>query len=173
MPGNLQITAAAYDDLPEVAQIHVASWKQAYVGQVSQAYLDNLDVARRLGAWQEQFPDRDVSGLLVAHLDKTAIGFVCFGPARDQDRRDWGETYAIYVLKEYWGRGVGYALHKNACAGLRDKGFQSACLWVLDSNHRAIAAYERWGGVVERDRVKDHMIGGQRVKEVSVLFHAL
>ncbi len=56
MPSQLQIPPASYDDLPELAQIHVTSWKQTYVGQVPQAYLDNLDVARRLRLLQEQFP---------------------------------------------------------------------------------------------------------------------
>jgi GNAT superfamily N-acetyltransferase len=171
MPGQLRISHASYDDLPEVSEIHVTSWKQTYVGQVPQTYLDNLDVARRLRAWQEQFPNRDVSGLLIAKVNNTAAGFVCFGRARDQDRQEWGEIYAIYVLKEYWGRGVGYALYKTACAGLQEKGFQRAYLWVLDTNDNANGAYGRWGGVVERDRLKDHAIGGQPVKEVSVLFN--
>jgi ribosomal protein S18 acetylase RimI-like enzyme len=171
MPDQLRISCASYDDLLKVAQIHVASWKQAYVGQVPQTHLDNLDVSKRLRARQEQFPNRDVSGLLVAAVNNTAVGFVCFGHARDQDRQDSGEIYAIYVLKEYWGRGVGYSLNKNACAELREKGFQRAYLWVLDTNQHAIAAYEQWGAIVERGRVKDHVIGGQPVKEVSVLFN--
>jgi hypothetical protein len=102
MLDKLRISRASYDDLPEVAQIHVTSWKQTYVGQVPQAYLDNLDVARRLRLWQEQFPNRDLSGLLIAKVNNTAAGFVCFGRARDEDRQDWGEIYAIYVLKEGW-----------------------------------------------------------------------
>jgi GNAT superfamily N-acetyltransferase len=170
---DLPISAASYDDLPDVAQLHVASWKETYVGQVPQAYLDNLDVPARLRAWQEQFPNRDVSGLLIARVNSKTAGFVCFGRGRDEDRQDCGEMYAIYVLKEHWGRGIGHSLHKSACGGLRDKGFQRAYLWVLDTNHRAVAAYERWGGVVERERLKDHTIGGQPVKEVSVSFHSI
>jgi hypothetical protein len=45
-----------------------------------------------------------------------------------------------------------------------------AYLWVLDTNRRAVAAYERWGGLVEHDRLKRYEIGGQPVKEVSVSF---
>jgi GNAT superfamily N-acetyltransferase len=171
MHDHLRISCASYDDLPEVAQIHVASWKQTYVGQVPQAYLDNLDVARRLRLWQEQFPNRDISDLLIAKVNNTAAGFVCFGCARDKDRQDCGEIYAIYVLKEHLGRGIGYGLHKSACAELRDKGLERVYLWVLDTNHQAISAYKRWGGVVERDRIKDHVIGNQPVKEISVLFN--
>ena len=170
MSASLRIAAASYEDLPEVARIHVAAWKQAYVSQVPQTHLDNLDVAERLRRWQEQFPNRVLSGLLIASVNSQTVGFVCFGCARDQDRQDWGEIYAIYVLKPYWGSGVGYELHKHASAELKGNGFARAYLWVLDTNHRAIGAYERWGGMVERDRLKDHEIGGQPVKEVSVVF---
>lgn len=170
MPDKLRISSASYEDLPEVARIHVAVWKQAYVGQVPQAHLDNLDVVGRLQRWQEQFPNRKLSGLLIASVNNTAAGFICFGRGRDQDRHDWGEIYAIYVVERYWGSGVGYRLHNDACAALKNDGFVRAYLWVLDTNHRAIASYQRWGGMVERDRLKDHVIGGQPVKEVSILF---
>src|SRR5689334_14439947 len=107
MAANLRIASASYEDLPEVARIHVATWKQAYVGQVPQTHSDNLDVAQRLRRWQEQFPSRVPSGLLIASVHSKAAGFICFGRARDQDRQDWGEIYAIYVLEPYWGSGVG------------------------------------------------------------------
>jgi RimJ/RimL family protein N-acetyltransferase len=170
MHDELRISSASHEDLPEVARIHVAAWKQAYIGQVPQAHLDKLDVAGRLRRWQEQFPNRELSGLLIASLNNTAAGFICFGRGRDQDRQDWGETYAIYVLEGYWGSGVGYRLHKGACAELKNDGFLRVYLWVFDTNHRAIAAYQRWGGMLERDRLKDHVIGGQPVTEVSISF---
>lgn len=170
MPDQLRISSASYSDMPEVARIHVAAWKQAYVGQVPQAYLDNLDVVRRLRRWQEQFSNREVTGLLIASVNNTATGFICFGRGRDRDRQDWGEIYAIYVLEPSWGRGLGYQLHKQACAELKHDGFVRAYLWVLNTNHRAIAAYERWGGSIESDRIKDDEIGGQSVKEVSIVF---
>jgi ribosomal protein S18 acetylase RimI-like enzyme len=170
MLAEVQISSASSEDLPEVARIHVAAWKQAYVGQVPQAHLDRLSVAQRLLRWQEQFSDRVVSGLLVANVEKQAAGFICFGPGRDRDRQDWGEIYAIYVLESYWGGGLGYQLYKQACAELQHNSLMRAYLWVLDTNDRAIAAYKRWGGLVEHDRLKDHEIGGHPVKEVSVSF---
>ncbi|MBV9406077.1 MAG: GNAT family N-acetyltransferase [Acidobacteriaceae bacterium] len=170
MPDELRILPAAYEDLPEIARIHVAAWKQTYIGQVPQAFLDSLDVAVRLRGWQEQFANLKISGLLIARMNHTAAGFVCFGRGRDPDRRDWGEIYAIYVLESYWGSGVGYSLYKDACVQLKNDGFARAYLWVLDTNQRAIAAYRRWGGMVQPDRLKDHVIGGQPVKEVSIVF---
>ena len=167
---DVRIASASYEDLPEVARIHVAAWKQAYVGQVPQSHLDSLDVAQRLQRWREQFPNRVLSGLSIASVKGKAAGFICFGHGREQERQDWGEIYAIYVMKPYWGCGVGYQLHRTASVEFKRNGFAREYLWVLDTNHRAIAAYERWGGMLERDRFKDHEIGGQPVKEVSVVF---
>lgn len=170
MPDEFRISAATYEDLPEVSRIHVAAWKQAYVGQLSQAFLDKLDVAERLRRWQEHFHSGEPSGLLIARMNDKGAGFVCFGRGRDADRQGWGEISAIYVVEPYWGSGLGYQLYTNACAALKNDGFASVYLWVLDTNLRAIAAYERWGGVVERHRCQDHVIGSQAVKEVSVSF---
>jgi GNAT superfamily N-acetyltransferase len=167
---EIRISSASYEDLPEIARIHVAAWKQAYVGQVPQAHLDNLDVADRLRRWREQFSNQSVLGLLVASVNDKVVGFICFGPARDTERRDWGEIYAIYALKPYWGNGLGYQLYKSACTDLKRNGFQTAYLWTLDTNRRAITAYERWGGFLESNRHKVHEVGGQPVKEVSVAF---
>ena len=170
MPGELRISSPSYEDLPEVARVHVAAWKQAYVGQVDPAHLDKLDVADRLRRWQEQFPDRNVCGLLIASLNNKTAGFICFGPGRDTDRQDWGEIYAVYVLEPHWGAGIGYRLQKDALAQLKNDGFERAFLWVLDTNHRALEAYRRWGGILERDRLKHQLIGSQPVTEVSVSF---
>jgi GNAT superfamily N-acetyltransferase len=170
MPSKVRISSASYEDLPEIARIHVAAWRQAYAGQVPQAHLDNLSVADRLRRWQEQFSNHAVSGLLVASVNDEIAGFVCFGRYRDEDRAEWGEIYAIYVIEPYWGRGLGYQLYQRARGELNSIGYSKAYLWVLDTNRRAIAAYERWGGVIESGRQKDHEIGGQAVKEVSIAF---
>jgi GNAT superfamily N-acetyltransferase len=170
MLNEARISSASYEDLPEVARIHVAAWKQAYVGQLPQVHLANLDVADRLRRWREQFSNHAVSRLVVASVNNKMAGFICFGPARDEERADWGEIYAIYVLEPYWGNGLGYQLYRAARAELKSNGFPTAYLWVLDTNRRAIAAYERWGGVFESERCKDHEVGGQPVKEVSIAF---
>jgi L-amino acid N-acyltransferase YncA len=165
----MRISSASYEDLPEIARIHVTAWKQAYVGQVPQVHLDNLSVADRLRRWREQFSNHAVSGLLVASVNDEIAGFVCFGPSRDEERAEWGEIYPIYVIEAYRGSGLGYQLYKRACAELKSNGSPKAYLWVLDTNGRAIAA-ERWGGVIESGRQKDHEVGGQPVKEVSIAF---
>ncbi len=47
-----------------------------------------------------------------------------------------GETIALYVLKDYYGKGVGKQLIHAAFAALD---FSEIYLWVLKDNKRAIA----------------------------------
>ena len=170
MENVLSIAPASYAELPEVASIHVTSWRETYVGQVPQSYLDSLDIEERLAKWRQEFGRAEYRELLLARVNGTAAGFISFGLARDDDRRSDAEIYAVYLLRQHWRAGIGYRLYKAACSILYDKGFRRAYLWVLESDLRTIAAYERWGGVLEAGRVKGHVICGQPVKEISVLF---
>ena len=52
---------------------------------------------------------------------------------------------AIYVLPPAWGAGGGHMLMERGLRSLRDAGFKSATLWVLDSNVRVRHFYEAGG----------------------------
>src|SRR5262249_43374676 len=105
-----------------------------------------------------------------AHYDGEAVGFISFGPSRDDRKRGWGEIYAVYLLKKSWGKSIGYRLFETAKRRLRDQGITSAYLWVLSSNKTALGAYKKWGGIVDPDLNEDVEIGGQKVEEVMVTF---
>jgi GNAT superfamily N-acetyltransferase len=51
----------------------------------------------------------------------------------------------LYVLPEWWGRGVGRALHDEVLERLRADGCERCHLWVLEHNDRARALYKRLG----------------------------
>jgi GNAT superfamily N-acetyltransferase len=166
----IRVYPAGYEDLGDVARIHVTAWKQAYAGQIPQTYLDSLNEDQRLKQWQKHFSSQVVSGVLLARVDQHLAGFISFGPARDEDRQDWGEIYALYVLPRYWGNGTGHQPYQYARRELQRRGLTKAYLWVLESNHRALAAYRRWGGTVEPDRYKEDERGGLSVREIRVAF---
>ena len=104
MLAEVRISSASYEDLPEVARIHIAAWKRAYIGQVPQAHLHRLAAEQRPATVMGGTVFRSYSlRMIPANVKRQAAGFICFGRARDQDRRDWGEKYAIYVLETHWG----------------------------------------------------------------------
>jgi len=120
------------------ADVHYRSWHETYAGLVDEEYLVRitpekcLDIARK---WPEN--------LIVAKDGEKVIGFVGYGKYRDESIPDCGEVFSIYVLAEYHGRGVGYALMNAAAEQLT--GFGKIALWVLKGNEKAIRFYERYG----------------------------
>jgi GNAT superfamily N-acetyltransferase len=56
-----------------------------------------------------------------------------------------GEIRRIYVLPDYWRRGIGRTLCRYAEEALRRGGFRTCVLWVLVGNVRGRRFYEALG----------------------------
>jgi len=83
---------------------------------------------------------------LVAVLDDVIVGFAAMGPKDfSADESDVGELYAVYVLPNIQGRGVGRALMIETVRRLRSDGFGEAVLWVFEDNPRTRQFYEQTG----------------------------
>ena len=136
------IRKATYEDAALIARIHVATWKKAYAGIIPDDYLASLSEEKRTKSWQQQLTD-DQTIVLVAEQDGHVIGWASGGRSRDDDGASDSEVYAIYVLAQHWGSGVG----RKLMAGMEDSlpAAQSTTLWVLRENQRAIHFYERLG----------------------------
>ena len=162
MNAEIFIRAASYDDLADVARIHVQSWQETYMGQVPQNYLDGMDVKARQKKWEEIFRENAANNNLYLAFDGAKpIGFISFGRGRDQELLDSGEIYAVYLLREAWGKAAGYTLFKTAEQKLSEQGLNRLYLWVLNSNENALNAYQRWGGKVDNNMTKGAVIGGR------------
>ena len=132
------------DDENEIrgkAFVHCKAWQEAYVGLVDQAFLDARSVETSemyaLRAFMDGVPS------LIAKDGDRVVGFADYGPYRGEDLPDAGEVYAIYILKDYYDRGVGYALMSKALEALKD--CSRVVVWVLEGNERAIRFYEKVG----------------------------
>ncbi|MEV5877370.1 GNAT family N-acetyltransferase [Streptomyces sp. NPDC052101] len=79
------------------------------------------------------------------------MGWICFGPCRSEmsGLRQVGEVYALYVLPDLIGEGIGRRLLGEAHAQMKNQGFGASALWVLCDNHRARRFYERAGYQVD------------------------
>ena len=120
------------------AYVHWKAWQEAYAGLVDRSYLDKLtlekctDIAFR-------WPDN----LLVAKENNTVIGFGGYGACRDEGLPETGEVFAIYVLKDYYGKKVSHALMRAVLEKLSE--YKRIAVWVLEGNRRAIRFYEKCG----------------------------
>ena len=72
----------------------------------------------------------------IAFEDDEGVGVVSVGH---------GVLQTLYVMPEFWGRGIGSTLHDLALDRLREATVREAHLWTLTENHRARAFYEKRG----------------------------
>ncbi len=119
------------------AFVHWKCWQEVYPGLVSQAYLDSLTLEKC-----EEIAFRWPDNILVAKDADRVVGFVGYGD-RGGEAPDTGEVFALYVLPEYHGTGVGQRLMEAALERLAT--YPQLCLWVLKDNGRAIRFYEKCG----------------------------
>ena len=130
-------------DIDAVATIHVRTWQHAYQGIIPDDHLASLDPAVNAERRRTQ-PAPAGSTTLVADEGGRIVGFVSFGPYRDDDSGA-GELYAIYVAPDQQGNGAGRDLLAAAKGGLAALGFPAMRLWVLTDNHPSRRFYERMG----------------------------
>jgi ribosomal protein S18 acetylase RimI-like enzyme len=142
----MMVRRATPDDASTLARLLAASWQAAYRGIVPDAYMDRVDDAR----WCQRLKDSLSEGseeMHVAEIASAIVGLVTFGPCRDSDANQemTGEIRRIYVLPDYWRRGIGRTLCRHAEEALRQGGYRTCVLWVLASNVRGRRFYEALG----------------------------
>lgn len=141
-------------DCPAVAEVHVRSWRESFAGIVPQAFLDKMSVEQRAGAFAARFSD-DAYRMYVAEAPGIGVvGFADCGAPRDDVGGFEAELYAIYLLPEYQGRGVGRELFGRVVEALVGSARRSMHLLALEvSPYRSF--YEKLGGRVIGRRPKE------------------
>lgn len=130
-------------DAAALADLHVATWREAYSHLLPGGFFSTEYIQSRHRMWEQvlQQPQGD-SIVRVAESGGLPFGFAWAGPSL-QD----GETnpprphqlYAIYLLAAHHGGGAAQALLDEVV------GASPAMLWVAKENPRAVAFYVRNG----------------------------
>ena len=152
-------------DVAALAEVHWASWENAYRGVCDDAWLDSL-TRQTFEAYHRPLltaaaldPARP---FVVATRGERVVGFARGGPTRattptgdplpDGFADRWSaELYAIYVHPSEQGRGAGRTLFDHLVFALHERGHGSMCLWVLSGNTASRRFYEHRGGVLLPD----------------------
>jgi ribosomal protein S18 acetylase RimI-like enzyme len=159
---------ATLRDAKTIAEIHVASWQQAYKGILSDEHLHSLSIDKRQAFWREAI-DLCEPQVMVVSEGTQIVGFVAFDRSRDKGTpSSTGEIWALYAHPKYWGRGVGLALWDAARDGLQEEGCTKVTLWVALRNERALRFYELAGFKRELPSAKTVEIGGTRIEEIRL-----
>lgn len=153
-------------DARGIAQVQRASWQGAYLGMLPHRVLTSMAEAQGPGFWQSVLVrSQSRSEVLVAELDEEVLGFISFGAIRERLPGYNSEFYALYVLPEAQGCGIGTALMAGAGRLLVRQRMVGATVWVLERNEAARRFYERLGGLL-LDQLKELRYQGADYPEV-------
>jgi ribosomal protein S18 acetylase RimI-like enzyme len=166
----VELREARRGDELAVAELHIRSWQEAYRELMPAEFLAALDPRERAGRYTFEASDPAAPTTVLAVVGEEEaegdpsltnrgevrsgspsapceriVGFVTYGPSRDEDAVGLGEVYALYVDPDRYRGGLGRQLMADARGRLREAGFAEAILWVLHGNERAARFYEGEG----------------------------
>ena len=117
--------------------VHWQTWREAYDDLLPAEFQETLTL-EKCRFFSQKYPENT----LIAMDGKKVVGFISYGNYRDETIQA-GEIIALYVLKDYYGKGVSKQLMHAAFVALDQ--FSEIYLWVLKDNKRAIAFYQKMG----------------------------
>ena len=139
--------------------VHWQTWREAYDNLLPAEYQETMTL-ERCRFFSQKYPENT----LIAMDGKKVIGFISYGNNRDETIQA-GEIIALYVLKDYYGKGVSEQLMHAAFVALDQ--FSEIYLWVLKDNKRAIAFYQKMGFTF--DGQEQILKLGKPVKELRMM----
>lgn len=158
----MKFREAVMEDAEGIARVHVDSWRTTYRGIVSETFLQQLSYEQRAENWRRGIGK---NALYVAEDDRGKIvGFATGGKERSGNYDADGELYAIYLLNEVQGQGIGKKLTQVLAQNLKNQGYTSMLVWVLDRNPSK-QFYESLGGQIIDEAMIE--IGGEEFKEIA------
>jgi GNAT superfamily N-acetyltransferase len=142
------IRKAVPADVPAIARVHVDAWRTAYTKVLPSSVLDNLSYEQREVLWRDIVGAADIRRVFVAvdDTENRIVGFAACGPNRSADPRYPGELYAIYLLAEHRGAGIGRALFDEVTVYLRSEALTPFQIWVISGDDTIDHFYENLGG---------------------------
>lgn len=160
----LKIKKATEFDIKAIANVYVNGWRTTYQGLVPEDYLDGLSYEDAEQKWLHFLDNDDEPFIYIVMNDKgTVIGFAA-GKSID-DKNFEGELYALYLLNECRGLGLGTQLVSAIAKHFKEEGITSMLVWVMKQNKSAVGFYERMGGKEYLQRKSK--FGGKIVDDVA------
>ena len=139
--------------------VHWHTWREAYDDLLPAEFHETMTLDR-CRFFSQKYPENT----LIATDGKKVVGFISYGNYRDETIQA-GEIIALYVLKDYYGKGVSKQLMHAAFVALDP--FSEIYLWELKDNKRAIAFYQKMGFTF--DGQEQILKLGKPVKELRMM----
>lgn len=142
--------------------VHWQMWREAYDDLLPAEFQETMTL-ERCRLFSQKYPENT----LIAIGDLKVVSFISYGNFRDETMQA-GEIIALYVLKDYYGKGIAQKLMKAALTALNH--FSEIFLWVLKDNKRAIAFYQKMGFTFDgQEKILEL---GKPIKEKRMVFYS-
>ena len=142
--------------------VHWQTWREAYDDLLPAEFQETMTL-ERCRLFSQKYPENTV----IAMDGMKVVGFISYGNFRDETIQA-GEIIALYVLKDYYGKGIAQKLVKAALTDLDH--FSEIFLWVLKDNKRAIAFYQKMGFTFDGQEKTLEL--GKPIKEKRMVFYS-
>ena len=163
----LRLRSARGNDAPVIADVHIASWRDAYRDILSPDFLANTIEDELTAHWQTTLSGRRRAGaVIVAMAGRHLAGFVAAW-------RDGANCHVdnLHVRPGMRNAGIGRSLLGFAAQRLQDQGAVTADLWVFAANQGAIRFYLSLGAEV--DPPTSRHVFGQAVMDRRVYWPSI
>ncbi|MFJ5764413.1 GNAT family N-acetyltransferase [Lysinibacillus sp. NPDC093210] len=162
MDKNFKIRKATESDAKGIAKVHVDSWRTTYANIVPDEYLMDLSYENRELLWRKNISNDAI--FVAENNEGDILGFSSGGKERSGKYIGFeGELYAIYLLKEYQGQGIGRALVTAIVEEIKGMGLCSMLVLVLKDNSSR-RFYEALGG--KKIDTVEILIAGKKLAEL-------
>ena len=147
------------EEIESKSLVHWQTWREAYDDLLPPEFQETMTL-EKCRFFSQKYPENT----FIAMDGKKVVGFISYGNFRDETIQG-GEIIALYVLKDYFGKGVSKQLMHAAFVALDP--FSEIYLWVLKENKRAIAFYQKMGFTF--DGQEQILKLGKPVKELRMI----
>jgi len=159
----VEIRAAKTGDAEAIAQVYIETWRSTYAGTLPDRVLVGMSERRQKNSWESAIRGHRET-VLVAEEAGQIIGVGSCGPSRHPGLGLAGEVYTLYVLPDFQNQGIGRRLMIGLFEALRQRGRDSALIWVLAANPSRFF-YENMGG--KRVGERDERLWGTVLHEIA------
>ena len=142
----MRIRPAVNADLLAVGSLWAESWRAAYRRELPGWFLDSLDPGQRAEEIGAGLAGMRFELLVVESAGKPGlVGFCTHGRSRDRDidAAHTREIVNFHTHPSHWRQGIGRAMIEAVLDSARRAGDRELLLWVMVSNRRARAFFER------------------------------
>jgi ribosomal protein S18 acetylase RimI-like enzyme len=163
---DIIIRKVKLQDIPAVVDISISGWQNAYQGIIDDNYLKSLDAerAKKIAKMEKSY---DSSGFIVAEIDNQIVGFCRYidnnSFSKQIEDADC-ELSVMYVKPNMKRSGIGSKLFFYVLNEFYKKDKELMVIWCLKENQPAINFYQKKGGTIISEKVKEH--GGKENKEI-------